>query len=156
MRQSLGSAAMAALVMGALASPASAQTSAKPAGGNVCSATYTTTTNPVQRTVNNSGAAVLVLGSGIAATLYMWRGPKPYDKPPTELKGFDYQYQLTLTPTDTDYETTFSSLVTGTTVDVKITNDGAGNWTIGMLPRTAGSTTATGKLRCGSKPFQGA
>ena len=146
---------MAALVMRALASAAIAQTSAKPAGGSVCSAIYTSTTDPARRTVNNSGAAVLIFGSGIAATLYTWRGPKPYDKPPTELKGFEYQYQLTLTPTAAGYETTFSSLVTGTTVDVKITNDAAGNWTIGILPRTAGSTVATGKLRCGSKPFQG-
>lgn len=136
-----------------VAGAASAQTSAKPPGGSVCSATYTTTSNPVQRAVNNSGAAVLVFGSGNAATLYTWRGPKPYDKPPTELKGYDYQYQLILTPTASGFDTTYSSLASGTTVDVKISSDGGGNWTLGMTPRTSGSVTATGRLHCGSKPF---
>jgi hypothetical protein len=84
----------------------------------------------------------------------MWRGPQPYDKPPKELKGFEYQYQLALRLTATGYETSYSNAVSGTTVDVKIVKDGGGNWTISMTPRSAGSTMATGKLRCGSRPFE--
>jgi hypothetical protein len=154
MRRALVAAAMAAIVMKSLAGAASAQAPAKPAGGNVCSATYTNTTDPARRAINNSGAVVLVFGSGNAATLFMWRGPKPHDRPPTALTGFDYQYQLTLTPTASGFETSYSSVASGTTVDVQITSDSAGNWMIGMSPRSAGATTESGRLRCGSKPFE--
>ena len=153
-RSILKSCAVGALLLAGAAAAANAQTTAKPGGGSVCSTTYTTTANPAQRAVNNTGAAVLVFGSGNAATLYTWRGPKPYDKPPTALTGYDYQYQLFLTPTASGYDTTYSSLASGTTVDVRITSDSSGNWTLGMTPRTSGSVTATGKLHCGSKPFE--